>query len=57
MNPFHIITSLTDEEGDTDEKSAGYSAHLQFLEEFFKIILPGIASEPLEFLNNLVMRT
>jgi type IV secretory pathway VirB4 component len=56
MNPFHIITSLSDEEGDADEASAGFSAHLQFLEEFFKQILPGIASEPLEFLNNLLVR-
>ncbi|MCL2056494.1 MAG: ATP-binding protein, partial [Oscillospiraceae bacterium] len=57
MNPFHIITSLTDEEGDTDEASTGFSAHLQFLEEFFKQILPGIPSETLEFLNNLLVRT
>ena len=57
MNPFHIITSLTDEEGDDEEVSSSFSAHLQFLEEFFKQILPGISSEPLEFLNNLVMRT
>jgi hypothetical protein len=57
MNPFHIITALTDEEGDTEEKSTAFPAHLQFLEEFFKQILPGIDSEPLEFLNSLIVRT
>ena len=56
MNPFHIITSLSDEESGEDEKSTGFSAHLQFLEEFFKQILPGIESEPLEFLNNMITR-
>ena len=47
LNPFHIITNLTDEEGDED---------LQFLEEFYRQILPGIDSDALEYLNNITIR-
>lgn len=53
INPFHIITSL-----EADESSNivnNFSVHLQFLEEFFKVILVGISPEPLEYLNNLVV--
>ena len=55
LNPFHIITELDDdEEGNGDGSS--YSTHLQFLEEFFKQILPDCDSDALEYLNNLVDR-
>lgn len=56
LNPFHIITGLSDDEGDEDSVSTGFSTHLQFLEEFYRQILPGIESHSLEYLNNLTTR-
>ncbi|XME01770.1 VirB4 family type IV secretion system protein [Lachnospiraceae bacterium C1.1] len=58
LNPFHIITSLSDDESDSEEaeetqKANTFSAHLQFLEEFYRQILPGVSPEALEFLNTL----
>ena len=58
LNPFHIITSLSDDEenDETAEETAKantFSAHLQFLEEFYRQILPGLSPEALEFLNSL----
>ncbi len=58
LNPFHIITSLSDDEEDDDAaeetaKANTFSAHLQFLEEFYKQILPGLTPEAMEFLNSL----
>ena len=57
LNPFHVITSLTDDEGDDGEAeeqaSTSFATHLQFLEEFYRQILPGITQEALDFLNNL----
>ncbi len=53
LNPFHIITTLEADEGDGVVNNFGI--HLQFLEEFFKVILQGISSEPLEYLNNLII--
>lgn len=55
LNPFHIITTLDDDESE-DSLGTGYSAHLQFLEEFFKQILPDVDKEALEYLNSLVER-
>ncbi|MCR4745055.1 MAG: DUF87 domain-containing protein [Lachnospiraceae bacterium] len=56
LNPFHIITSLSDDEDEESKVSTvnSYSAHLQFLEEFFRQILPGIAPESFDYLNNLI---
>ena len=58
LNPFHIITSLSDDEEDSEEaeenaKANTFSTHLQFLEEFYRQILPGLSPEALEFLNSL----
>ncbi|MBQ7680438.1 MAG: DUF87 domain-containing protein [Butyrivibrio sp.] len=58
LNPFHIITSLSDDEEDTEgntgnEAAVSYSTHLQFLEEFYRQILPGISNDALEQLNNV----
>ena len=59
LNPFHVITSLSDDEeeedGDFEEKAKAntFSIHLQFLEEFYRQILPGLSPEALEFLNSL----
>ncbi|MDR0850634.1 MAG: DUF87 domain-containing protein [Christensenellaceae bacterium] len=52
LNPFHIITTLDSDEGGTADD---YSTHLQFLEQFFATILPGIAPDAFEKLNNLII--
>ncbi len=54
FNPFHIMTTLESDEGNADDS---YSTHLQFLEEFFTVILPGMPSEAFEVLNQLVIET
>ncbi len=51
INPFHIIQSEDDE--NSDGTSNDYFAHLQFLEEFYRVVLPGINADSLEFLNKL----
>lgn len=57
MNPFHIITSLSDdEEGENSGTASSYNVHLQFLEEFFTQILPGLKSDAREYLNNITVR-
>ncbi len=59
LNPFQIITSLSDDEDDEAINAAeadsaiSYSTHLQFLEEFYRQILPGIDNDALEQLNNV----
>ena len=59
LNPFHIITALDDDEaGEGGGGPAGsFATHLQFLEEFFRQILPDIDKDALEYLNSLVERT
>lgn len=56
LNPFQVFTSLDDDGGDGEasELNTDLSAHLQFLEEFFKIILDGITKDALEILNDCV---
>jgi len=58
LNPFHIITTLSDEEEDNDDDTVktSFSTHLQFLEEFYRQILPGIEPDALEYLNNITVR-
>ena len=56
LNPFHIITALEDDEGGEETVSGSYATHLQFLEEFFKQILPDCDKDALEYLNNMVDR-
>lgn len=69
INPFHVMTTLKDEtisltakrdeNGEIiDEEynsSDTFSQHLQFLEQFFRVILEGIESDPFELLNSLVV--
>ena len=55
LNPFNIITNLDDEESDSGV-TGSYATHLQFLEEFFRQILPDCDKDSLEYLNNLVDR-
>ncbi|MBO7508068.1 MAG: DUF87 domain-containing protein, partial [Clostridia bacterium] len=54
INPFHITPSLKPEE-DSEVALDDYSAHLQFLEEFFHIILAGMDSDSFEKVNSLVI--
>ena len=63
LNPFHVITGLSDEdeEGEDDGgEIAGarisFNMHMQFLEEFYRQILPGIEPDALEYLNNITIR-
>lgn len=57
LNPFHIISSLSDEGEDEEESiNTSFSTHLQFLEEFYRQILPGIEPDALEYLNNITVR-
>ena len=54
LNPFHIITALDDDEGGS--AAGSFATHLQFLEEFYRQILPDIEKDALEYLNNLTER-
>lgn len=53
INPFQVMTTLEDEGG----QSNSFYAHLQFLEEFFRVVLNGISMDSLEVLNKLVEET
>lgn len=53
INPLHIYPVLTDE-GEIAEPDVVFNAHLQFLEDFFKITLKGITQDAFEELNNLL---
>ena len=55
LNPFHIITSLDDDEAGEGSANS-YATHLQFLEEFFRQILPECDNDAREYLNALVDR-
>ena len=54
LNPFQIITALDDDEGEEDSTGNSYATHLQFLEEFFKQIMPDCGKDAMEYLNTLV---
>ena len=52
INPFHVMTNLRDD--DTEEAADdSFQQHLQFLEQFFRIIFEGMESDPFELLNTL----
>jgi len=55
LNPFHIITALDDDE-EGGSSSGSYATHLQFLEEFFRQILPDCEKDAMEYLNSLIDR-
>ena len=55
INPFQIITALDDDE-ETAGNSGSYATHMQFLEEFFRQILPDCDKDSLEYLNSLIDR-
>ena len=56
LNPFQIITALDDDEVDGSSVSGSYATHLQFLEEFFRQILPDCDKDAMEYLNSLIDR-
>ena len=56
MNPFHIITALDDDELEMGNSGSGYATHLQFLEEFFRQVLPDCDKDAMEYLNSLIDR-
>ena len=58
LNPFHIITALDDDdsEGEGGTVTGSFATHLQFLEEFYRQILPEIDKDALEYLNTLTER-
>ena len=56
LNPFHIITSLDDDEEGGETVSGSYATHLQFLEEFFRQIMPDCEKDAMEYLNSIVDR-
>ncbi len=51
LNPFHVIVSEDDE--NADGTSNDFYQHLQFLEEFYRLVLRGINSDSLELLNKI----
>ena len=53
INPFHITPSLQAEEGMGEQED--YAAHLQFLEQYFRVILEGMDSDSFEKVNSLVI--
>ena len=55
INPFHIITTLEGDEMGDESSINNFAVHLQFLEEFFKVALPGISADALEYLNNIIV--
>ena len=56
INPFQIITALDDDDNESSGVTGSYSTHLQFLEEFFKQVLPDCERDAMEYLNSLVDR-
>ena len=56
LNPFHIITALDDDEAGDSGPSGSYATHLQFLEEFFRQIMPDCDKDSMEYLNTLLDR-
>ncbi len=55
INPFHVITTLDGDEEGSESGVDNFAVHLQFLEEFFRVSLPGIETQALEYLNNIVV--
>ncbi len=56
INPFQIITALDDDGSGENKVTGSYATHLQFLEEFFRQILPDCDKDAMEYLNSLIDR-
>jgi hypothetical protein len=50
-----VVTTLDADEDGVGAAVDNFAVHLQFLEEYFRVILPGIDAQALEYLNNLVV--
>ena len=57
INPFHIVPSIAEEDEESEVEYSSYSAHLQFMEEFFRQIVPDISADAMEMLNTAIVRT
>lgn len=64
INPFHITPSLKEDEDEQKEDEYktqtldlqnDYNAHLQFLEQYFRVIFEGMDSDSFEKVNSLVI--
>ena len=55
INPFHVYQTLGSDE-EYASPAATFSAHLQYLENFFAVTLPDITPDALEEINNLVVK-
>lgn len=55
INPFHVYQVLSDN-GEPAPPAATFSAHLQYLENFFAVTLPGIDQDTIEEINNLIVK-
>lgn len=66
INPFHITPSLKEDDDEKEESKDeyrtqtldiqnDYNAHLQFLEQFFRVIFAGMDSDAFEKVNSLVI--
>ncbi len=53
FNPFHIFATLESDEGQEDDS---FNGHLQFLEQFYRVILPGLNSDAFEMINSLTIQ-
>ena len=53
--PLQLMVTTLDADEDSDGASNAFAVHLQFLEQFFREILPGIDAHALEMLNNLIV--
>ena len=53
FNPFDIFSTLESDEGEDDDS---FNGHLQFLEQFFRVILSGINSDCFELVNSLTIQ-
>ena len=56
LNPFHIMADLTDEDAGDEVPDSSYAMHMQFLEEFYRQILPDCDKDALEYLSMLTDR-
>ncbi|MCL2603781.1 MAG: DUF87 domain-containing protein [Defluviitaleaceae bacterium] len=57
LNPFHIVPSVDEEDQEESGGFSSFSAHLQFLEEFFRQIVPDIKADSMESLNIAINNT
>ena len=57
INPFHIVPSVDEEDDEEQGGFSSFSIHLQFLEEFFRQIVPEISADSMEMLNIAIANT